>query len=64
VNKVVEGNSHFSCRSLAARMINGDSVSIQATGDVAIDAMYSVDASIQTAANIDLKLLSGSLQVG
>lgn len=63
MNKVVEGNSYFSCRSLAARMINGDSVSICATGDVAVDAVYSADASIHTAANIDLKLLSGTLQV-
>eukprot|EP01034_Spumella_vulgaris_P024854 gene24854-31243_t len=62
INKMVEGNSHFKCHSLAGRMINGDSVSILGSGDVKVDAVYSAEANIRTDANIELKLLSGSLQ--
>lgn len=60
---MVEGSSQFRCHSFAAKMINGNSVGIEATGRVQTGAMYTAAANIVSGSDIDIGLLSGSLQV-
>lgn len=63
INKMIEGNSMFKCHSFAAKMVNGDSFAVQATGNVQCGAVYSAGASVSSGADVDIGLLSGMLQV-
>ena len=62
IKKLLEGNSIIQCRSLQAKMINGDAIDVSASV-VAIDAVYGAMTSIEAADNITVGLMRGQLEV-
>lgn len=62
IKKLLEGNSIIQCRSLQAKMINGDSIDVSASV-VDIDAVYGALTNIESADNITLGLMRGQLEV-
>jgi hypothetical protein len=62
VKKLIEGNSTINCRSLNAKMINGDNV-VVAADNVQIEAMYGARAGINAVNDITIGLSRGDLDV-
>ncbi|KAJ1435876.1 hypothetical protein B484DRAFT_417014 [Ochromonadaceae sp. CCMP2298] len=61
VRKLIEGNSFLRCRSLSAKMINGDLVNIEAT-HVSVEAIYGADTTISASDDVTVGLSRGAIQ--
>ena len=64
VNKLLEGTSTIKCKSLAAQMINGESVNLSATNFINVKAMYSLESSVSAIkGDITVGLMQGNTKV-
>lgn len=65
VNKLLEGSSVVQCKSLKAKMINGENVELVAAESIEVGAMYSLQSAITSATkgNVDLGLMQGNTKV-
>lgn len=60
---MMEGSANIECRALKAKMINGDSINVNAE-HVSVDVMYGEHSVIQARDDITVGLLKGSIAVG
>lgn len=59
----MEGNSQVQCRSFTAKMLHGDRISLDTTGNVVAEAIYSSACTIESTSAVEVGLISGALQV-
>ena len=64
VHKLLEGSSSIKCKSLNAKMINGDLVTLGASDSINVEAMYSKQSSIEVSkGSINVGLMQGNTKV-
>ena len=64
VKKVIEASAlNVKCSTLDAKMINGDLIDVNCTGNIQMGAMYSKDARLVSGQGIQLRGLHGKVQV-
>jgi len=67
VRTLLEGNVAMVCKSLDAKMVNGETVRVDSDGRVSVEAMYAEDATMRCRGNggggVRIGLMRGSLDV-
>lgn len=63
IKKSLEGNAEVQCRSFTAKMLHGDRISLDTTGNVVVEAIYSSGCTIESSSGVEVGLMSGTLQV-
>lgn len=64
INKLLEGNSFISCKSLKGKMINGDNIHINAEGGmIDIEAVYGESTNLYSTSHINVDLCRGDITV-
>ena len=64
INKLLEGNSFISCKSLKGKMINGDNIHVNAEGGmINIEAVYGESTNLYSTNHINVELCRGDITV-
>lgn len=63
IRKSLEGNAQIQCRSFTSKMLHGDRISLDTTGNIVAEAIYSAACTVESTSGIEVGLMSGTLQV-